>query len=82
MTLLADSEGPDHTAGNCRLLRTFTANLADDKSIIFLFLPENRIWHQVQIVSVGENLHEMPNPIFLKKNKIRAQLLVNVLLKH
>ena len=32
---------------------------ADDKFIFFLFFPENRIWHFMQIVSTGDNLHEM-----------------------
>ena len=35
--------------------------------IFFLFLPENRIWHFMQIVSYGDNLHEMSNPICLEK---------------
>ena len=32
--------------------------------IVFLFLPENRIWHFVQIVSIGDNLYGMSNPVF------------------
>ena len=30
----------------------------------FLFFPENRIRHFMQIVSIGDNLHEMSNPVF------------------
>ena len=44
---------------------TFTTLWADNKLIIFLFFPENRLWHFMQIVSY--NLHEMPNPIFWEK---------------
>ena len=36
---------------------------------LFLFFPENKIWHFMQIVSSGNNLHEMSNPVFLEKNK-------------
>ena len=35
------------------------ANLADDKLLVFLFFPESRFWHFMQIVSNGDNLHEM-----------------------
>ena len=37
--------------------------------IFTLFFPENRIWHFVQIISLGDNLHEMSNPISQKKNE-------------
>ena len=41
------------------------ANSADDKLMIFfLFFPENRTWHNMQIVSIGDNLHEMSKPVF------------------
>ena len=44
---------------------TLWANSADDKLLIFfLFSPENRIWHFMQIVSIGDNLHEMSKPVF------------------
>ena len=43
----------------------FWANLADDKLLyFFLFFPENRLWHFMQIVSIGDNLHEMSKPVF------------------
>ena len=35
--------------------------------IFFLFFLENRIWHFLQIVSIGDNLHEMLKPIFWEK---------------
>ena len=35
--------------------------------IFFLFFSENRIWHFMQIVSYGDNLHEMSNPVFWEK---------------
>ena len=31
---------------------------------VVLYFPENRIWHFMQIVSIGDNLHEMSNPLF------------------
>ena len=47
---------------------TLWAFSADDRLMIFfLFFPENRIWHFMQIVSVGDNLHEMSNPVFWEK---------------
>ena len=35
--------------------------------IFYLFLPENRFSHFMQIVSSGDNLHEMSNPVFWEK---------------
>ena len=46
---------------------TFWVNSSDDKLVIFF--PDNRIWHFMQTVSNGDNLHEMSNPIFWKKKK-------------
>ena len=44
------------------------ANSADDKLMkFFLFFLENRIWHFVQIVSLGDNLHEVSDPVFTEK---------------
>ena len=34
---------------------------------IFLFFPENRLWYFMQIVSLEDNLHELPKPIFWEK---------------
>ena len=49
---------------------TLWANSADDKLVVFfLFFPENRIWHCKQIVSIGDNLHEMSNPVFWEKSE-------------
>ena len=36
---------------------------------LVLFFPEVRIWHFMQIVSNGNNLHEMSKPVFWKKIK-------------
>ena len=33
----------------------------------FLFFPENRIWHFMQIISLGDNLYEMSNPVCWEK---------------
>ena len=46
--------------------------------ILLLFLPENGIRHFMQIVSLGDNLHEMSN-LFSRKNK--KNILVCHLLK-
>ena len=47
---------------------TLHANSADDKLIVFfIFFPENRVWHIMQIVSLGDNLQDVSNPIFLVK---------------
>ena len=46
--------------------------LSADIQIVFLFFPENRIWYFMQIVSSGDNLYEMSNPVFCflgKNNK-------------
>ena len=37
--------------------------------IFFLFFPENRFWHFMQIISSGDNLHEMPKPVSEKNKK-------------
>ena len=36
----------------------------------FLFFPENKIWHFMQIASLGDNLLEMSKPIFRENKKI------------
>ena len=52
------------------ILTTLWANSADDKMMtIFLFFTENRLWYFKQIVSQGNNLHEMPKAIFCEKKK-------------
>ena len=43
------------------------ANSADDNFIFFLLFQENRIWHFMQIVSIGVNLHEMSKSVFWEK---------------
>ena len=52
-------------------LLTFTslfANSANNKLIIFfLFFPENRLLHFMQIVSLGDNLHGISKPTFFEK---------------
>ena len=42
-------------------------NSADNRLIFFLFFLENKIWHFMQIVSLGDNLHEVSDLIFLEK---------------
>ena len=59
-------ESNQHTAV---LFTTLWAYSADNKLVIFfLFFPENRIWHFMQIVSTEDNLHEMSYPVFWEKN--------------
>ena len=42
---------------------------ADILKYFILIFPETRIWHFMQIVSYGDNLHERFGPIFWKKIK-------------
>ena len=55
------------------MLSMLGKNSADD--ILNLFPPGNKVWHFVQIVPSGDNLHKMSN-IFLWK--IRRQFVWNV----
>ena len=41
--------------------------------IFFLNFPTNRLWHFMQTVCSGDNLSEMPKPIFWKKKKKKKQ---------
>ena len=44
------------------------ANSEDDKLIkLFLFFQDNRVWHFMQTVSIGDNLHEISSPVFYIK---------------
>ena len=52
----------------CLTITTLCA--AHDKLIIFFLLfPENKIWHFMQIITIGEYLHELTKPVFWEKNK-------------
>ena len=52
---------------------TLWTNSADDKMmIVFIFFPENRIWHFMQIVSIGDI-----NP-FSGKNKKKYFTMLSV----
>ena len=51
-------------------ITTLWANSADDKLMIFfLFFPENRLWHFMQIISIGDCLHEMSKLVFSEKKQ-------------
>ena len=39
-----------------------------DDIFLFFFFPENRLWHFMQIVSLGDNLHELLEPILEMEN--------------
>ena len=45
-------------------LRIFSRQQIGD---IFLIFPINRIWHFMLIVYIGNNLHEMSNPVSWEK---------------
>ena len=62
----------------CLTLTTLWADSADNKLTIFYFFLENSIWHFMQIISLGDNLHdfslgdnlhEVSNPIFKETEK-------------
>ena len=40
---------------------------SDNTLVKFSYFPENRIGHFMHIVSIGDNLHEMSNPVFWEK---------------
>ena len=44
----------------------------------FPIFPENTFWHSTQLFSNGENLHEMPNPVFLEtlKKELYYQIII------
>ena len=48
----------------CLMLSILNKNIRQHIEISF---PENRIWHFMQIVSNGNNLHEISNPVFEEK---------------
>ena len=47
----------------------------------FLFFPENRMWQFMQIVSSGDNLHELSNPKILFSGKKKQNISKCCLLK-
>ena len=47
-------------------LTTLMSNSADD---LFKYFTENRIWQFMQIVSNGDNLHEMSKPVLWEKQE-------------
>ena len=47
---------------------TLWENSAVDKVMTFLlFFAESRIWHFMPVLSLGDNLHEVSDPIFEEK---------------
>ena len=49
------------------MLGNFFSSRQERIEIFFLIFPENMSWHFMQIVSIGDNLHEISNPVFLEK---------------
>ena len=43
---------------------TLWANLWDNKLMIVVFFPENKLWHFMQTVSRGDSLHKISKPVF------------------
>ena len=57
-------------------ITTLWANSADDKLVIFsLLIPESRIWNFMQS-SIGDNLHEVSDPVFREKHEKIFQYVV------
>ena len=53
---------------------------ADDKVLIFFsYISLNRFWHSMQIVSIGDNLHGMSNPVYGKNKKNISKCLLKIL---
>ena len=53
------------TRGHSVPLAIWVKFSADDiLKYFFLIFPGNRIWHFMQVVSTGDNLHEMSIPVF------------------
>ena len=50
----------DHSAG-------------DKLMLVFLYFLENGLWQFLQIVFLGDNMHEIPKPIFWEKQEILFQ---------
>ena len=47
---------------------TFLCKLSAKETVIFfIYFPENRLWHFMQIVSLEDSLHEISKPIFWEK---------------
>ena len=66
--ILYQTYSPPFLQTSISKLSMLWADPADDKLVIlFLFFPENRLWHFVQIVS-SDNLHEMQS-WFSRENK-------------
>ena len=67
MLLKASHFFPKHLYKSGLSFNTVWINSADDKLIIFfLFFPENRIWHFMQIVSL-ETICTISEPVFWEK---------------
>ena len=59
-----------YSESNRTTFSTLWANSENHKLMIFsYFFPENWFWHFMQIVSNGDNLHEMSYPVFWEKYK-------------
>ena len=53
---------------NYLIFTTLWAYSTDDRLMTFFILfSGNRFWHFMQILSIGDNVHEMSNPVFWEK---------------
>ena len=51
-------------------LNLYHTRLIQQMTNLWYFIsPENKTWHFMQIVSSGDNLHEMSNPVFWENKK-------------
>ena len=60
-------------------LGIFSRRQIDD--IFLIFFPENRIWHSMQIVSLGDNLHELSYPVWIWHFIQIAQIVISCFLR-
>ena len=56
-----------NSAGNILKYFSYFSKKTEFDTSKFQLFPENRIKHFMQIVTIGDNLHEMFNPVFWEK---------------
>ena len=66
-TSITDGSFTFQLSGRYLTLSTLVKNFS--RRQFEIFFPENRLWHFMQILSSGDSLQEMSNPVFWEKNK-------------